>query len=64
MWNVNSVWKVENERQIQVTVKQCFQFCGYEILCRASELTCSCEHGSEPSGYIKGGKYLDYLRVY
>jgi hypothetical protein len=24
----------------------------------------SCEHGNEPPGFIKGGKYLDQLREY
>jgi hypothetical protein len=24
----------------------------------------SCEHGSEPSGFIKAGKYLDCLNYY
>jgi len=24
----------------------------------------SCEHGNEPSGSIKGGKFLDYLGGY
>jgi hypothetical protein len=31
---------------------------------QASELASSCEHGNEPSGCIKGGKFLDYLNDY
>jgi len=31
----------------------------YEMLHMASELAGSCEHGNEPSGSIKDGKYLD-----
>jgi len=30
----------------------------YEMLHRASELASSCEHGNEPSGSIKGVKFL------
>jgi hypothetical protein len=28
----------------------------YKMLHRVSDLACSCEHGNEPSGSIKGGK--------
>jgi hypothetical protein len=31
----------------------------YEMLHRASELAGSCEYGNEPSGFIKGGEFLD-----
>jgi hypothetical protein len=31
----------------------------YEMLHRASELAGCCEHGNEPSGSIKRGKFLD-----
>jgi hypothetical protein len=29
------------------------------MLQRASELVGPCEHGTEPSGFIKGGEFLD-----
>jgi len=28
------------------------------------QMVSSCEHSNEPSGSIKGGKFLDYLRNY
>jgi hypothetical protein len=36
----------------------------YEMLHRASELEGSCEHGDEPSGPIKGRKFLDEVSDY
>jgi len=32
------------------------------IVTRGTEQAGSCEHGNEPSGIIKGGKFLDWLR--
>jgi len=36
----------------------------YEMLHSDSKLGGSCEHGNEPSGSLKGTKFLDYLSDY
>jgi hypothetical protein len=36
----------------------------YEMLRRTSELTCSCEHGNEPSDSLEGGEFVGYLSDY
>jgi len=43
----------------RLTSPNCKKPACYEMLCRASELVSSCEHGNEPSGSVKGREFLD-----
>jgi hypothetical protein len=42
-----------------LTTPHCKNPTSYEILHKAWELVGSCEHGNEPSDFIKGGEFPD-----
>jgi hypothetical protein len=51
-----SAWGMDDGLKTLTLKRAC-----YELIHRSSELARSCEDGNEPSGYVKGVKFLEWL---